>query len=537
MTELTNALCHALARAVVMVAAAVALPAVALRLEPVVAGVEAPLYLTHAGDGSGRLYVVERGGRVRVITAGQAQPGVFLDIGQRVLAGGERGLLGLAFHRGYASNGRLFVFYTRPGDGALVIAEYARSPDPLRASDQEKVLLVIPHPGQSNHNGGMLAFGPDGYLYIGTGDGGGGNDPSNNAQNPDSLLGKILRIDVDRGDAAAGREYSIPPGNPFLGTAGRDEVFALGMRNPWRFSFDRASGALWVADVGQGAREEVNAPVVAGGNYGWRVLEGTQCTGLGPSPCDAAGFVPPRFDYTHEGSRCSITGGHVYRGSRNTLAAGTYVYGDFCSGEILAWDGGVQRQVAQTALSLASFGEDEAGELYAVDLGGGVYRLASDTLLAVEYRHAGFGHYFSTALPAEVLALDAGAFAGWSRTGESFAVLPAGTPGGRDVCRHFTTSFAPRSSHFYSPYPEECAALAAGNVWQAEGIVHAIRPTGEEGACAAGELPLYRLYNAGQGGAPNHRYTTSSATRAAMIAQGWVPEGVGPGVIGCVPAS
>lgn len=520
-----------------MLLAAVALPVDGLSLEPVATGLDAPLFLTHAADGSGRTYVVERAGRIRTIAEGQAQAGVFLDIRTRVLAGGERGLLGLAFHPAYASNGRLFVFYTRPDDGALVIAEYPRSADPARAdAERERVLMVIPHPGESNHNGGMLAFGPDGFLYIGTGDGGGGNDPANNAQNRESLLGKILRIDVDRADAPAGILYAIPPGNPFAGTAGREEIFALGMRNPWRFSFDRATGELWVADVGQGAREEVNAPVVAGGNYGWRVREGTTCTGLGPSPCDAPDLVAPRFDYANGGGRCSITGGYVYRGSRGTLVPGSYVYGDYCSGAILAWDGTAQRLALQTSLSLASFGEDEAGELYAIDLDGGVYRLVSETLLAIEYRHAGFDHYFTTALPVEIAALDGGVFEGWARTGESFAVLPVGTFGARDVCRYFSVGFAPRSSHFYSPFPEECALLASGTTWIEEGIVHAIWPAREQGACNAQEVPLFRLYNAGKGGAPNHRYTTSSSTRTAMVAQGWIAEGIGQGVIGCVPA-
>src|SRR5207249_4863737 len=198
--------------------------------------------------------------------------------------------------------------------GALVLAEYTVSANPDVANGaSERVFLIIPHPGQANHNGGMLAFGPDGYLYLGPGDGGSGNDPPNNAQNTNVLLGKILRIDVDHPDAVAGTLYSAPPDNPFVNTAGRDEIYALGMRNPWRFSFDRWTGQLWVGDVGQSAREEVDTPIVKGGNYGWRVYEGTVCTNIDPALCNLANYLFPVLEYAHTGGRCATVGGYVYR--------------------------------------------------------------------------------------------------------------------------------------------------------------------------------------------------------------------------------
>jgi glucose/arabinose dehydrogenase len=350
----------------------------AITLTPVVSsGLSSPIFVGHAGDGSNRLFIAERGGIIRVVQPGAPTASVFLNIQTRIVAGGERGLLGLAFHPDYASNGRFFVFYTRASDGDIVVAEYQVSADPNVADPAETVLLTIEHSANTNHNGGMLAFGPDDLLYIGVGDGGGGNDPPNNAQNIGVLLGKILRIDVDRPDSGAGTPYSSPPDNPFVGEDGRDEIYALGWRNPWRFSFDRMTGAQWVADVGQGAREEVDAPVINGGNYGWRVYEGFACTNNDPSLCTPVNYIPPVFDYAHTNGRCSITGGYVYRGSQGALPAGTYVYGDYCTGEIFAWDGSVQSVLLDTAMNISSFGEDEQGEIYVVNLGGTVSRIVS----------------------------------------------------------------------------------------------------------------------------------------------------------------
>jgi glucose/arabinose dehydrogenase len=358
----------------------VALPSVVaasptIVLQPVLTGLAAPVYLTHARDGTDRLFVIEQAGVIRVLRPGAAPPTVFLDIRPRVLAGGERGLLGLAFHPGYAHNGRFFVNYTRQPDGATVIAEYRVSPaDPAVASTDEVPLLVVPQPF-ANHNGGMIEFGPDGFLYIATGDGGAAFDPGNRAQDPLTLLGKILRIDVD---ASVGVPpfYGSPPDNPFAGPApGRDEIFALGLRNPWRFSFDRATGVLYVGDVGQGEREEIDL-VTRGGNYGWRVLEGTRCTGI-DTGCADPGFIPPIAEYAHSDGRCAVTGGYAYRGNAGTLPAGGYVFGDLCSGEIFLLEGDSPRVLLSTALSIASFGEDESGELYVVDLEGAVYRLVN----------------------------------------------------------------------------------------------------------------------------------------------------------------
>jgi glucose/arabinose dehydrogenase len=351
----------------------------AVQLVPVLTGLSSPLYLTHAGDGTNRLFVVEQPGRIQVLRLPGSTPAVFLDITPKVLSGGERGLLGLAFHPGYAVNRRFFVHYTRQPDGATVIAEYqASAGDPDLADGTETVLLVVLQPF-ANHNGGTIEFGPDGFLYIGLGDGGSGNDPDNRAQDLDDLLGKILRIDVDVPNPPA--LYSSPADNPFVGASpGRDEIYAVGLRNPFRFSFDRQTGALIAGDVGQGMREEIDV-IVRGGNYGWRVFEGSLCTGLDPALCGAGGFIAPIAEYDHSAGRCSVTGGYVYRGAQGTLPVGTYVFGDFCTGEIFQLGqvaaGAPLELLLDTTSSLASFGEDEAGEIYVVGLEGSVFRLAA----------------------------------------------------------------------------------------------------------------------------------------------------------------
>ncbi|MBI2903097.1 MAG: PQQ-dependent sugar dehydrogenase [Candidatus Methylomirabilis oxyfera] len=349
---------------------------VAIELVPVLEGLTNPLYVTNARDGTNRLFIVEQAGRILVLQSGAAAPTVFLDIRSKVLSGGERGLLGLAVHPHMTDNRRFFVNYTRRPDGATVIAEYrvsAANRDVAETS--ESVLLTLLQPF-ANHNGGMIEFGPDGFLYIGMGDGGSGNDPGNRAQDTQELLGKILRIDVDHPEGPSA-PYSSPSTNPFFGAdPGRDEIFALGFRNPWRFSFDRGTGQLFVGDVGQGAREEVDM-VTLGGNYGWRVFEGNRCTDLGPAPCNASSFTPPIAEYDHTGGRCSVTGGYVYRGNRSSLPAGGYVYADFCSGEIFLLRDGVQSLLLDTALSISSFGEDESGEIYVVGLGGTVHRIVN----------------------------------------------------------------------------------------------------------------------------------------------------------------
>lgn len=347
-----------------------------LTLKPIITkGLVQPLYLTHAGDGSGRLFIVEQVGRIRILAQGSLVSAPFLDINNLVWSGGERGLLGLVFHPDYARNGRFFVSYTRRTDGATVVAEYRRGSRPDQADRQERVVMLVPQPF-ANHNGGMIAFGPDGALYIGRGDGGGRGDPDDRGQNPHDLHGKILRLDVDGGEP-----YAIPADNPYLSGGGRQEVYALGLRNPWRFSFDRETGSLWVGDVGQYAWEEVDV-VVRGGNYGWRRMEGRHCF-LPQTDCGGSGLQSPILEYGHEAGRCSITGGYVYRGPRQPALTGLYVYGDYCSGEIFGtWVAAETHPSSQillrSGLRISSFGEDEAGELYVVDHGGGVYHLESN---------------------------------------------------------------------------------------------------------------------------------------------------------------
>ncbi|CAN5180776.1 PQQ-dependent sugar dehydrogenase [soil metagenome] len=348
----------------------------AIRLEPVLTGLSSPVLVTHARDRSKRQFIVEQTGRIRVRAPGASTTSVFLDLSTKIIAGGERGLLGLAFHPQFATNARFFVNYTRASDGATVIAEYRAGANPTVTAASEIVLMTIAQPF-ANHNGGMVEFGPDGFLYIGMGDGGSANDPGNRAQNINDLLGKMLRIDVDH--PANGLPYSSPAGNPYVGAqSGRPEIFAIGLRNPFRFSFDRLSGALYAGDVGQGAVEEIDI-ITAGGNYGWRVYEGTSCTNIDPGSCSPGSYIAPIVQYGHGGGRCSVTGGYVYRGTRQTLAAGTYLYADYCTGEIFALAGGVSTRLLDTALNISSFGEDEDedGEIYVVGLGGTVHRIVS----------------------------------------------------------------------------------------------------------------------------------------------------------------
>ncbi|MGQ0811782.1 MAG: PQQ-dependent sugar dehydrogenase [Nitrospiraceae bacterium] len=350
-----------------------------VELIPIVSkGLQEPLFLTHASDGSGRLFIVEQPGRIRIVEHGGLVETPFLDISAKVLTGSERGLLGLAFHPDYRKNGRYFVNYTRKPDGATVLAEYHRSDLPNRSQAVEKVLMVVPQP-YANHNGGMVAFGPDRLLYVGLGDGGSGGDPQNRAQNRDELLGKLLRIDVDHGEP-----YAIPPDNPFASTGGRPEIFAYGLRNPWRFSFDRLTGHLWAGDVGQGDWEEVDV-IRRGGNYGWRLMEGRHCYEPKRACEDmAAGLVSPVAEYARRGGRCSVIGGYVYRGKMVPALQSAYLFGDYCSGELFVLDGvvstsssGSPEVLLKTGLHITSFGEDEGGELYVTDHGGTVHRLAA----------------------------------------------------------------------------------------------------------------------------------------------------------------
>lgn len=359
------------------------LDALRLGLAPIAQNLAAPVFVTHAGDGRGRLFLVEKVGRIRIFDADGLRPVPFLDIRDRVRSDGmEQGLLGLAFAPDFSDSGRFFVDYT-DRDGNTVIARFTAAADGETADPAgESRVLSIDQPA-ANHNGGMLVFGPDGYLWVGTGDGGMANDRFGNGQNPDTLLGKMLRLDVTSDPAAP---YLIPGDNPWVdagwdGRDVRDEVWAVGLRNPWRYSFDRATGDLWIADVGQNLYEEVNfvpAGSPGGLNFGWPIMEGTHCFPESAG-CQRAGLEIPVAEYRHGADGCSITGGYVYRGAAFPALAGVYLYSDYCSGKIwgLARDGDGWRNhlLLESRLNVSSFGEDEAGELYVTDLQGGVYRI------------------------------------------------------------------------------------------------------------------------------------------------------------------
>jgi len=360
-----------------------------LTTERVASGLSAPLFVTSPPGDYDRLFIVEQNtARIRILKNGSLLAIPFLDIGALASQGGEQGLLGLAFHPDYANNGLFFVNYT-DNAGSTVVARYQVSGDPDVADPgTASILLTIPQP-YSNHNGGMIAFGPnDGYLYIGMGDGGSANDPGNRAQTPSTLLGKILRIDVD-----GGPPYGIPPDNPFVGISPYlPEIWAVGVRNPWRFSFDRKTGDLWIGDVGQNSWEEIDfqpAGSAGGENYGWRCMEATHCTGLTGCTCNAPELTLPIHEYSHAAGNCSVTGGYVYRGCELPEFDGVYFFADYCSGRIwtLEYDGVtpptiVDRTVeldppgTQSIGLLPSFGEDAAGNLYIVDIGDGeVYKI------------------------------------------------------------------------------------------------------------------------------------------------------------------
>jgi glucose/arabinose dehydrogenase len=353
-----------------------------LTLETVATGLDFPLYLT-APSGDPRLFVVEKTGRIRIVKNGTLLPTAFLDMSALVSGGGEQGLLGLAFDPAYATSGRFVVNYTNlDGDTRISAFHVSSDPDVADASS-ETVLLPVAQPF-ANHNGGQVLFGPDGYLYAGLGDGGSGGDPNGNGQSLATLLGKVLRIDPN-----GGTPYAVPSDNPFAATAGpttRGEIWSWGLRNPWRFSFDRLTHDLYIADVGQDNYEEVDvAPAPAAGrglNFGWNRMEGAHCYPPGGS-CDQSGLTLPVVEYDH-GQGCSITGGYVYRGAAIPALQGVYFYSDFCQGFVrsLRFVGGqVTRQQDWQTLrpggNVTSFGEDAAGEVYVLTMQGGVYRVVS----------------------------------------------------------------------------------------------------------------------------------------------------------------
>lgn len=363
---------------ILLALAALASPAFAqpaqLATRLVANNLDMPLFVA-APSGDPRLFVVEQTGKIRILAGDRFLATPFLDLGGSVSGGNEQGLLGLAFHPDYAANGRFFVNYTdKSGDTQVVgyrVSANANVADPASAS----VLLGIDQP-YSNHNGGWLGFGPDGLLYIGMGDGGSGGDPQRRAQNPDELLGKILRIDVD-----GGAPYSIPPGNPFANGGGRPEIFALGVRNPWRIAFDGTD--IYIADVGQDAIEEIDVITTAdaGANLGWSLMEGDTC--FRARNCDRTGLVLPIHQYTHDSGGCSITGGYVYRGKAISALAGQYVFADLCDGKVrsLAYAEGRAGRLTDWSGQLGviegitSFGLDSSGELYITTYEGNLLQL------------------------------------------------------------------------------------------------------------------------------------------------------------------
>lgn len=327
-----------------------------------------PVEMAHAGDGSNRLFVVEQNGTIRFFnpTQNPSTANVFLDIRSKVISGGEQGLLGLAFHPDFKTNGYFYVNYTRPAPLETVIARYKVNNPATGVADpqSEAILFTFPQPF-GNHNGGSIQFGPDGYLYIATGDGGSGGDPQNNAQNKGNLLGKVLRVDVN---STGKGNYGIPADNPFVGESGtREEIYAYGLRNPWKISFDLTTNQLWAADVGQNAREEIDI-ITKGGDYGWRRKEGTNC--YNPSMnCQQTGTIEPVWEYGHSNGDRSITGGYVYRGKKLAGLTGKYIYGDYVSGRMWALETGNGTTPKNTLLtsaasSISSFGVDEQNELY-----------------------------------------------------------------------------------------------------------------------------------------------------------------------------
>ena len=367
----------------------------------VAGGFDKPVHILHAGDGSGRLFIVEQPGMIKILHDDSSQS-IFLDISDRVRStGNEEGLLSLAFPPGYSNSRPYFYVYFTQEDGNNVVSRFSTTGDPdVADAGSEKKILVLEHPIYSNHNGGQLIFGPDGYLYIATGDGGGGGDPQENAQNPASLLGKILRIEtletqvskiegnfvlnfplLYNSGSTEQSNYKIPPDNPFVGLPGyREELWALGLRNPWRISFDRQTGDMFIADVGQNRSEEVNfqpAASTGGENYGWNIMEGLDC--YPNDPCDKSNLVLPVFTYPTS-SGCSITGGFVYRGSVYPGMQGIYFAGDYCTGSIwglqqsgINWDSSL---LLVSGSWISTFGEDESGELFFADRqNGNIYRL------------------------------------------------------------------------------------------------------------------------------------------------------------------
>jgi glucose/arabinose dehydrogenase len=343
-----------------------------------ITSVEKPTSITNARDGSKRLFITEQPGRIVIVRDNAQLKEPFLDIRGRVGCCGERGLLSVVFPQGFQKKNYFYVNYTnRSGDTVVARFRTTKNPDQADPASEEK-LLMVKQPF-ANHNGGQLAFGPDGYLYIGMGDGGSAGDPFRNGQKLDTLLGKMLRIDVESNI----KPYGVPPSNPYVGKKGvLPEIWSLGLRNPWRFSFDRKTGDLFIADVGQNKYEEVNvqpASSKGGENYGWNIMEGLHC--FRAKACDTSGLVMPVAEYDHDAG-CSVTGGLVYRGTLFPSFDGIYFYGDYCSGRIWgirrSGEQWIAKELVKSGISISAFGDDEAGELYVADYGGGgIFRIES----------------------------------------------------------------------------------------------------------------------------------------------------------------
>ena len=349
----------------------------AVGFDKVVDGLVDPLAVVNAGDGTGRLFVAQQGGQIRIIRSGSLVGPAFLDISDRITSGGERGLLGVAFHPNFPADPRVFVDYTDTNGDTRVSSFLVDPANPDRVDPSTEKRLLFAKQPFANHNGGALVFGPDGFLYVSLGDGGSGGDPMGNGQSLTTLLGKILRIDVDT--TTGDRPYGIPGDNPYAsGSGGRlAEIWLTGLRNPWRMSFDRLTNDLWIGDVGQSDWEEIDVQrtgAPGGTNFGWNRMEGSHC--YQPSTgCEEAGLTLPVTEYGHD-QGCTVIGGNVYRGSNQPLLAGAYVFADYCSDRVWAIDPSVDGArsptlVASTDHAFSAFGEDEAGELYAVDLSGG----------------------------------------------------------------------------------------------------------------------------------------------------------------------
>jgi glucose/arabinose dehydrogenase len=358
-------------------------PPVSLGLQLLVSGFQFPLGLEQPNDGINRLFVAEQGGTIRIIENGAVLAQPFLDISTTVITGGEMGLLGVTFHPAFQQNGKFYVNYVRLLSGQIqsVIAEFTASPATANTVDpaSERILLTVDQIGNfTNHKAGQLAFGPDGFLYFGLGDGGGEGDPFGHGQSTQTLLGKLMRIDVNA--TSPGLQYRIPPDNPFVAGGGLPEIWAFGLRNPWRFSFDRATGRLFLGDVGQDRFEEIDI-IQKGGNYGWNIMEGLHCFNP-PTGCNMSGLILPIAEYSHaEGD--AVIGGFVYHGAEIPALQGMYVFGDLGTGKIWTLQETspnvfTRTLATTTGKTISSLGQDQSGELYVVDYGGGnIYRIVS----------------------------------------------------------------------------------------------------------------------------------------------------------------